>query len=251
MTYLESGRVLKKVTLAPDIFALHLDTTKIGKNSLPGQFISLRFPTTYDPYLRRPFAVADTDGSVVRIVFRIRGRGTSLLSQVKEGEFLSLLGPLGKPAPEVSDKEIVLVGGGIGIAPLLFLAKSLVKRNKVLLFFGAKTGSEVIMRDDFLRLGIENIFLATENGEIGEKGKITDLLIKNRLNEKAIVFASGPKGMYTELKKSIPNKIYAFLEERMGCGTGLCLSCAIRKKGGGYFHLCRDGPILDLDTIDL
>ncbi|MEO0102278.1 MAG: hypothetical protein ABIK81_01080 [candidate division WOR-3 bacterium] len=249
MLYLESGRVVEKKILTPEIYSLYLDTTKIAKISRPGQFIAIRFPFLYDPYLRRPFAIADTDGTKIRIVFRVRGRGTLLLSQVVEDNFLSVLGPLGNPIPEITNEEVVLISGGIGIAPFFFLAKVLVQKNKVSLFFGAKTGAELIMLNEFSRLGMENLLLATENGEIGETGKITELVRKSKIPEKAIVFASGPMPMYQELRKVIPNKIYAFFEKRMGCGTGLCLSCVIRKKDGGYLHLCRDGPALDLDLV--
>lgn len=249
MPYLESSRVLKKKSLAPEIYSLYLDTTKIAKTSRPGQFVAIRFPLLYDPYLRRPFAIADADETKIRIAFRVRGKGTLLLSQVVEDNFLSVFGPLGNPIPEITNEEVVLISGGMGIAPFFFLAKVLTPKNKVSLFFGAKTGPELIMLNEFSRLGIENFFLATENGEVGETGKITELVLKNKIPEKAIVFASGPMPMYQELRKIMPNKIYAFFEERMGCGTGLCLSCVIRKKDGGYLHLCQDGPVLDLGLI--
>lgn len=247
--YLESCRVLKKKTLTPEIYSIYLDTTKIAKTSRPGQFVNIRFPFLSDPYLRRPFAIADAEETRIRIIFRVRGKGTFLLSQVVEDTFLSVLGPLGNPIPEVTNEEVALIGGGIGLAPFFFLAKALVRQNKVSLFLGAKTGQELIMPDEFSRLGIKNLFLATENGEIGERGKITELIIKNKIPERAIVFASGPIPMYQELRKILPNKIYAFFEERMGCGTGLCLSCVIKKRVGGYLHLCQDGPVLDLDLV--
>jgi len=252
----ESCRILKKRMLADGIYSLWLDTTKIARAVSPGQFVNLRLPNLFDPFLRRPFSVADTDGSSLRIIFRVRGRLTSLLSRCSEGDFLSLLGPLGKTLPEIRNQEVALIGGGVGIAPLLFLGKDLVKNNRVSFFLGAKTGSELILQDEFLRLKGEGVFFATENGEIGEKGKVLDLFfhyLETRKQRPSLLFASGPIPMYQDLIRLSAFRIpcYAFLEQRMGCGTGLCLACVVRKKGGGYFHICQDGPVLDLNLIEL
>ncbi len=259
LVFLESCPILRKRKIGPGFFSIWLDTTKIAKSALPGQFVSIRFPSFYDPYLRRPFACADAEENRLRIVFRVQGRLTSLLSERHEGDFLSVLGPLGRPIlgsdsalfPSLEEKEIFVIGGGTGVAPLLFLVKKLILKNQVWVFLGAKGEADLVMRNEFLCLLPERTSLATESGEIGEKGKVTEVLFKSPIPERAFLFASGPRPMYQELKKRLKNRIYAFFEERMGCGSGLCLSCVVGKKGGGYFHICQDGPVLDLEAVVL
>ncbi len=252
MVFHELGRILKKTALGKECFSLWLETTKIAKNSSPGQFVAIRLPSASDPFLRRPLAIADTQEMNLRIIFKIRGRGTQILSEKHEGDFVSILGPLGNPIPSFENKEVVIVGGGIGIAPLLYLVKNLASEKKILVFLGAKTQQELILRDEFWRLSSE-IYLCTEDGELGEKGLVTDIIqsYRNKIPKEGVIFAGGPLPMYRRLRSILSNKIYAFLEERMGCGTGLCLSCAVPKKEGGYLHLCKDGPVIDLEAINL
>ncbi len=231
-----------------------LESSEIARLAKPGQFLQAQVSDSIEPFLCRPISIADIKANQIRIIYRIRGKGTELLKQKKPGETLHLLGPLGTPISHVNNKKIILCAGGVGIAPLLFLAKRFSKNNKVYLYFGAKNKSELILLDEFKKC-CDKIFLATEDGSIGYKGYVTDLLTNISKIEPDILYAAGPLRMLqkiSNLKFKISNlKLFGFLEERMGCGCGICFGCAVKKKDGGYLRVCTDGPAIDLNQIIL
>jgi len=253
----ESAKIynIKKVT--PEIYSIWLNAPKIAKQTKPGQFIQTQVSDAIEPFLCRPLSIADVQNNKLRIIFRVRGKGTELLKEKQEGEFLQLLGPLGNPVKPIKGKHIILCAGGIGIAPLLLLAKNFSKSNKLYLFFGARNKQELILLNEFKPL-CENIYLTTDDGSAGRKGVITDLLfekIQYRTSNIQYLFTAGP----TDMIKKIANfqlpitnlKLFGFLEERMGCGCGICFTCGVKRKDDGYFRVCTDGPVFDLSEIEL
>lgn len=248
--------ITKKAILSKGIIAFFFKAPEISQIALPGQFINIRVKPDFDPFLRRPFSIADKDKNGILIVFRIRGIGTEILSNYKEGDELDIIGPLGKPISEPSGASIemryFLIGGGVGIAPLLFLARSLYKKNTVKLFLGAKTKTEIILLDEFRKfLKPSQIEIATEDGTMGKMGTVVNLIQQSTRDRRSCaLFACGPKPMLKVLSTKLEN-LYGFLEEPMGCGMGICFGCAVKKKSGGYLRFCQEGPVVDLSTVVL
>lgn len=247
------ARLIRKTQLSPVIFAFDLESKTIANKAQPGQFVQVRINDSFDPFLRRPFSIAQVWLDTFRIIFRIRGKGTKILSQMKEEEHLDILGPLGRPIPPYKEQNVVMIGGGVGIAPLLFLAQKLAPKNHLYLFFGARNRTELILQEDFKKL-TKNIAIISEDGSTGKKGLVTELLIAEELDKlkNLLVFACGPVAMLKALKKMLGFvPIYGFFEERLGCGTGLCFGCAVKKRTGGYLRLCKDGPVVNLNEIEI
>jgi dihydroorotate dehydrogenase electron transfer subunit len=253
----ELAKIYNIKRLAPEIYSMWCTSPIIAKQTKPGQFVQVQIKDSFEPFLCRPISIADAQDNKLRMIFRVRGKGTKLLIEKKVKECIYLLGPLGDPIPSIKGKNIILCAGGVGIAPLLFLAKKLAKNNKLYLFFGAKNKSELILLNEFKQL-CEEIFLTTDDGSQGKKGFVTDLLfnnIRHRPFDFQYLFTAGPVEMIKKIsnfKFPISNlKLYGFLEERMGCGCGICFTCGVKKKDGGYFRTCTDGPVFDLSLIEL
>ncbi len=225
----------------------------------PGQFVMLRLSQATDPLLRRPFSICGTTRkNTILILYRVVGRGTFLMAAMLPGAELSILGPLGKgfrlPDP---GQRTFLVAGGIGVAPLLFLASRITKHSPRLLI-GYRSQNEIIDISGFDLGGVE-IVLATEDGSTGYHGVVTDLLASelNRLGgAPSVVCTCGPPAMMQKvseicLKEGIPCQVS--LEAAMACGVGACLGCAVRNASatdGSYYHVCKDGPVFDAMMIE-
>ncbi len=251
---IEKAKIIKKEQLSGDIFALDLKASTIARNAKPGQFVQIRANESFDPFLRRPLSLASVKGNTFRVIFRVRGKGTKILSGYSSGEYLDVLGPLGNSIKLPYKKEVILVGGGVGIAPLYFLAQRLKSKNRLNIFLGAKNHKELIILKDFKKL-TKNISVATEDGSLGKKGKVIDLLTNiriNQLNSKFQLFACGPTPMLKTIQKRFNTiTVYGFLEERMGCGSGICFCCAVKRKTGNYLRVCQEGPVVNLNEIEL
>jgi dihydroorotate dehydrogenase electron transfer subunit len=255
--------------LCAGVFSLWLDAPEIARRVLPGQFLNVKVASGVDPLLRRPISVCFVERGRVRLVFRVVGRGTALLARVRAGDELDVLGPLGRPAPKLHHKDIVLCGGGIGAAPLLFLARRLRKANRLQVSLGARSRNELLLVKEFRALGVP-VATATDDGSAGYKGTVTELVqeqvrmqtaeCKGRSGgrrkaaggKRFTVFACGPRPMLADLVKRLdPIPIWGFVEERMGCGTGICYCCALPKKGGGQVRFCEEGPVVKLNEVVL
>ncbi len=242
-----SNRFLKK-----EYFLLWINEPYVAKNARPGQFVMIKAWPGCDPLLARPFSIHDVDNEKFAVLYQVKGRGTKLLSQLKKGHLLNVLGPLGCGFPDLPPKIIYMVAGGIGIAPFLFTAKYLLnKGHKIKLFYGARTTSDLIQVRAFQKLGIR-VILTTEDGSSGYRGLITEPLEKALVMEKAIVFACGPMPMLkavADIAKRQEVKAYLSLEARMACGLGLCLGCVVPRQNGGFLHVCIDGPVVEAEKI--
>jgi dihydroorotate dehydrogenase electron transfer subunit len=232
----------------------------------PGQFIMLRISDQIEPLLRRPFSIHRlvvnnglTEG--VEILYKIVGKGTLKLSLLKEGEFIDILGPLGNAfSLPRNPQHVYIVAGGIGVAPLVFLASILVKNggdpSRCRVFIGGKSKDDLLCMDDFMRLGI-NVHTTTDDGSAGDQCLVTHPVeIAMQEARPDIMYACGPVEMLKCVlgiaeKYAVPCQVS--IETMMACGVGACLGCAVedRTDSGKYLHACLDGPVFDVQAISL
>lgn len=254
----ESEIVFNK-KVAADTFFLGLRSRRIVAEARPGQFVMLRVGSGMDPLLRRPFSICGIrENDLVLILYRIVGRGTTIMCDVRGGESLSVLGPLGSGF-EMSNKgeKPILVAGGMGIAPLIFLA-SIMEPGNFTFLAGFGSAEEIVATDEIGPSGID-LSLSTDDGSAGHKGLVTELL-ENHLSGfnggRSMVFACGPLPMLKEVAAITLDKdvrCQVSLEASMACGLGACQGCAIRRSSEQdktYYHVCQDGPVFDVKSLD-
>jgi dihydroorotate dehydrogenase electron transfer subunit len=233
---------------------------------IPGTFLHIKPNTTgTDPLLRRAFSIYDYDESagIVDILYKVLGRGTEVLSRIRQGETLDVLGPLGNgfDLPLTID-HLVLVAGGVGIPPVYLLAKSHLRQgfdgNKISYLCGLTTAAEKPMADRVMKLPI-NLQFATDDGSIGFKGFVSELL-RARLDDGSlgsspVICACGPDGMLKAVQaiaREYDKKCYLSLESIMPCGVGTCLGCVVKKDGEEkYARVCREGPVFEASEVEL
>ncbi|MFC1917784.1 dihydroorotate dehydrogenase electron transfer subunit [Chloroflexota bacterium] len=246
----EFAHVISKKEVMPGAFLLWLECPRIAGSSQPGQFVMAHCGE--DTLLRRPISIhrTETNQGMLAILLSVVGKGTRWLSEREKGDFIDLLGPLGNSYTINPDaKNLLLIAGGIGIAPLCFLAQETVNTgHSVKLLHGASSSAQLYPRD-LLPPGVE-LNVTTEDGSAGEKGMATDLL-------PALVagtdqtFACGPLPMYramADLPCLKDQPLQVSLELRMACGTGICYGCTVKTQGG-LKQVCQDGPVFDLKEV--
>lgn len=249
------AKALKHSEIAPGFFLLELLTEEIAQAALPGQFVMIRVSQGLAPLLRRPFSIHRVEGNSLSILYRVVGNGTRLLSRLKPGEGVDLVGPLGRGFSIPADaRTVVLVGGGIGIAPLGFLAeyiRSRMDRIRLILYYGARSGGELLRLDILQKLDME-MRLATDDGSKGEKGMVTAILEQDMHNlSPALYCGCGPEPMLKALARlpfTNADRVQVSLEANMACGIGACLGCAVETRSG-YGHVCQDGPVFSLEDL--
>ncbi|MCX7845273.1 MAG: dihydroorotate dehydrogenase electron transfer subunit [Dictyoglomaceae bacterium] len=239
---IEEFEIISNERLDKDIFLLVLKND-LSFRALPGQFAMIKVSDSYDPLLLRPFSFFKVSQDTIEFLYQIKGRGTYILSRKRTGDKLRVLAPLGTnfPIPN-GEKKIAIIGGGMGIVPLTFLLDFLSKNTKVYSFIGFSTKIFKGILENFERKS-DFLLITTEDGTLGEKGKIIDF-IKDLMDFDKI-YACGPIPMLKEIWKRVEEKerLYLSLEERMGCGIGICLGCIFwgREKN---LHICKDGPVV-------
>lgn len=251
-------KVKKLNKIKPDVFLLSFDSGYISAYSRPGQFLHVKIAETI---LRRPFSIHYVKGKSIFILFRVRGRGTKILSGYQTGDKLNLIGPLGKGFSLNGETgRNILVAGGLGVAPLFFLAQRLKKitspkrKAKGLILLGAKNKQEILCEQEFKNMGYR-VIIATEDGSKGYKGTVTGLLKKPSTIDQRLatnIYACGPEAMFKGLKRLIGNnkniECQVSFEQFMGCGLGVCCGCTIETKNG-YKKVCQDGPVFNIRDI--
>lgn len=240
------AKIQKKKYLNRNIFSLEVIIPDI--KPLPGQFFQIQVDKTFDPFLNRPISIASYSNKRCLFVVKIVGRGTEILGAKSEGEILTIFGPYGKGI-NIQKKKSLLIAGGIGVAPIFFLAQKL-KDNRIdfTFVYGAKSPDELVLKKDIKKISPRAIFIA-EKGSI-KKGTVITALKEMELGCYEVTYACGPREMVRELKSlNLKMPVYAFLEDFLGCGCGLCLGCAI-KYYGEYKRICDDGPVFELAGIE-
>lgn len=245
--------VISKANLAKNIFDLTILCPEIAANTKPGQFVHIRVP---GHILRRPISIAGFDAikGTIRIIYEIRGEGTQILADLKAGDMIDILGPLGNGyiLPE-RGRRCVVVGGGIGVPPLLPVAEHFGANATAIL--GFRSAQAAILEKDFEKAGAKTI-LCTDDGTLGQKGFVTNALEQLLLSEcPDCICACGPLVMLKKVAEiaaahSIPCQVS--LEERMACGVGACLGCAVQIRREGkeqYLHVCKDGPVFYSEEV--
>jgi len=238
-------------------FKLTLEAAGFFAKSSPGQFVMVKPRTGAEPLLRRPLGVHGLRGKNIELLYEVVGPATTILSQKKSGEFIDVIGPLGngfcyEGRRAKGEGRSILVAGGMGVAPLFFLAEK-IKKLKPIILIGAKTKSLILCEKEFKHLGCD-VKIATDDGSAGVKGKVTGLL--NTILaigdwRLATIYACGPRPMleavnHISQKYKIPAQVS--LEEHMSCGFGACLGCAVNTIDG-YKQVCKDGPVFDAQEI--
>ncbi len=245
--------LIQKDNLAKNIYSFTILCPEIAEKALCGQFVHVK---ANGFLLRRPISLCEIDraAGTIRIVFEIRGEGTRAIADLRQGDLVDLIGPLGNGFTLLEPgKKAVLVGGGIGVPPMVQTAAHYGKNATAIV--GFRSANAVILTEDFEKNGNE-LMLCTDDGTLGRKGFVTQAL-KERLKRGPadIICACGPGPMLkgvVELARQYGVKCEVSLEERMGCGVGACLVCACKtvKDGQEYYkHVCKDGPIFDSSEV--
>lgn len=237
-------KIISKREIAKNQFEMLLDNDALAKEALPGQFVHINVGSEAH-MLRRPISICDVYDSITRIVFEVKGDGTKLLAEKKEGEMLDLIGPLGTGFTVKKGQKAVIIGGGLGSFPLLYLARKL-ENPKI--FLGFRNKDMVCLEEDFGKCG--ELKVATDDGSYGYHGFAIDLA-KEAAEDCDIIYACGPTPMLKAVKalgeeKNIKTEIS--MEQRMGCGIGACLVC-VCKTTSGYDKVCQKGPVFDASEV--
>ena len=234
-------KIEENINLTKDVMKMRLsgDTSNITK---PGQFINIQLDGLY---LRRPISVCDCDEKSVTIIYKIVGKGTEKMQEMKDGS-LDVLAGLGNGYDtSLSGDTPLLLGGGVGVPPLYMLAKELIKEGKKpSVVLGFNTKDEIFYEDEFKALGL-NVYVTTVDGSYGIKGFVTDAM--KEINY-SYIYTCGPEPMLKAIYSASETSGQFSFEERMGCGFGACMGCSC-KTVTGYKRICKEGPVLLKEEI--
>ena len=249
--------VIEQKMIADGICSMWLDAKEVAVQAKPGQFISV-YSNDKSRVLPRPISICEIDREkgTLRIVYRVVGKGTEEFSKAEAGDSFEILGPLGNgfPIEEAKGKKVLMIGGGIGVPPMLQTAQEI--EGEAIIVSGYRN------QDLFLKEELESagtLFIATEDGSVGTKGNVVDAIRENQI-EADMMFACGPKPMLRALKnyaleKGIP--CWISMEEKMACGVGACLACVCQSKdvdSHSHVHnkrICKDGPVFLSTEVEL
>lgn len=248
--------VVSQKEIAPQIFDMWLETD-LALGAVPGQFVCL-YPKDKSTLLVRPISICEVEKEEkrLRLVYRIAGKGTKEFAAYKEGETVEVLGTLGNgfPYEKASGKKVFLMGGGIGIPPMLELAKEMHADKQIVVGY---RDNKTFLKDDLEKYG--SVYIATEDGSVGSKGNVMDAISQNEL-EADMIFACGPMPMLRAIKTYAAEhgiKAYISLEEHMACGVGACLGCVVKTKEKDHHshvnnaRICTDGPVFEAGEVEI
>lgn len=256
MSVVEQVQIVAKQQLKTDIFKLTIQSEKMVKEALPGQFLEIRVNDNIEPFLRRPISIhkINKEKNELEFIFQVKGKGTEILAQKEVGDKISIIGPLGQGNFKFEGyKNIAIIGGGIGIFPLYELARQAKKTANVTTYLGFRSKDFVVLEDEFSEVS-DKLVITTDDGSYKENGFAINFLKKDCEKKKPdCIYACGPLPMLKAVRDfAIANNIPAqvSLEERMGCGIGICLGCAVKDKNAdGYKHVCKDGPVFNVNDV--
>ncbi|HFQ80423.1 MAG TPA: dihydroorotate dehydrogenase electron transfer subunit [Desulfobacterales bacterium] len=253
-------QIILNESLGADIYRLSIQAPEIAAAAQAGQFIMVKAGMGFDPLLRRPFSIHQVEGDEIRILFKRLGKGTALLSKLNAGERLDILGPLGN-AFTLKQPPCCLIGGGMGVAPLLFLAQTMLSRGITPhILLGARNKEELMaFLPAFQALGCP-LQYATDDGSMGQRGFIIEALPPLLAKDNKVkwqVYSCGPYPMMRAVAAICHSKwpCQVSMETMMACGISACLGCTVtarntNEKGGQYLHVCQDGPVFAADRIE-
>ena len=248
-----TAKVVSQETLAADIYSMWIEAPEIAAAAKPGQFFSV-YTKDAGRLLPRPISICETDKAKgrLRIVYRVAGAGTAEFSGYRAGDDIAVMGPLGNGFP-LKSKKAFLIGGGIGIPPMLELSKNLECEKQIVLGYR----DELFLNREFEPFG--RVYVATADGSAGTKGNVLDAIRENGLTAD-VIYACGPTPMLRALKAYAQERkieCWISLEERMACGIGACLACVCRSTDvdeHSHVHnkrICKDGPVFSAQEVEL
>jgi len=250
--FIYNSPVEKVIALENNIFLIKVHCPEITAVIRPGQFLNVRVSESVFPLLRRPFSICDVEGESLFLMFNILGEGTKLLAKKHPGETIDILGPLGNGFNLEGNYDMaIIVAGGLGAAPFPYVVRKIADGKNIRCFIGGRTSHDVI------QFGMKNILTSTDDGSLGFKGNVVDLLQSNLISidlQKVKVFACGPNAMLRTLKEfTIKNNIEceASTECAMACGFGICQGCPIEavNQPEKYYLVCKDGPVFNVRDV--
>ena len=250
----DTAKVISQSVLAEGVYSLIIET-KAANYAVPGQFVSL-YCQDHSRLLPRPISICeiDKDVSTLRLVYRVAGKGTDEFSKLTSGDTIEILGPLGNGFPLEGGKPMV-VGGGIGVPPMLQLTKDLEVSLTAVLGY---RNDDMFLTEEFVDNAAE-LVIATDDGSVGTCGTVVDAIIENNI-EADVIYACGPKPMLRALAQYAAEhdiKCYVSMEERMACGVGACLGCVCQSTDvddHSHVHnkrVCADGPVFLSTEVEL
>ncbi len=257
--YVFHAELIGKDWLNDSYFTLRFSCLEIAQICLPGQFVNIKLSDLYDPLLRRPMSIykCNRQEGWIEFLLKVVGKGTLGLSAVKKGETFGLLGPLGNGFNCDGIQNAILVGGGIGIAPLVFLAEELAGKGVSINFIqGFRTKNEYCCRDEIVPF-VKRLLISTDDGSIGIQGDVAQalnkLIAENSSLKNSTLLACGPNQMMESIEKiCLSQNIEAqfSVETHMACGFGVCIGCPMPKSDeSGYYLACVDGPVFNLGDV--
>jgi dihydroorotate dehydrogenase electron transfer subunit len=256
-----SCEIISNEKYSDNLYRMDVFSPYICRNAEVGQFVNIKCSRDdiLQPLLRRPFSIFDVEEkfNVFSVLYAVRGAGTRFMAGLDRGDILDFAGPMGNGISlDKSSDRLLLIGGGIGIAPLNFLAKIAAGKKSVFFTAGFKNNSYKRWEKDLIELKVE-YNICTENGSWGDRGMVTDYIKKNlETFSDYDVYCCGPRNMLKVIQRLYSqesNRVTAFLEERMACGVGVCAGCVVKirkgKKDFIYRKVCQDGPAFDLKEV--
>ncbi len=255
----ELAKVISQEMIADGIFSMWLECDA-AKTAVPGQFISM-YTDDGSKLLPRPISICeiDAENSKLRVVYRVTGEktGTELFSKKAAGDTIPVVGPLGNgfPLDKAAGKKAFLMGGGIGVPPILELAKQLDSAKKQIVV--GYRNKQTFLKEEFEKNG--SLYISTEDGSVGTKGNVMDAIRENGLSAD-IIYACGPTPMLRAIKAYAQEndiECYISLEERMACGIGACLACVCKSKDVDHHshvhnkRICKDGPVFLSTEVEI
>lgn len=251
--YEETAIVIRQEEIADDIYSMWIRTENIAGEAKAGQFLSL-YCNEGSRLLPRPISICEIDkkDKAIRLVYRVAGKGTEEFSALHTGSQVRVVGPLGNGFPK-KELSAFLIGGGIGIPPMLQLAKELNCEKKIVLGFR----DELFLMDEFKKQG--EVYVATEDGGVGTRGNVLDAIAENGLTAD-IIYACGPIPMLRAIKEYAKERgmeCYISMEERMACGIGACLACVCQStekdahSNVNNKRVCKEGPVFAAEEVEL
>ncbi|WP_414053083.1 dihydroorotate dehydrogenase electron transfer subunit [Macrococcus animalis] len=254
MTMQEEMRVVSQRNIARNIYEIVLVGQITKEMTTPGQFVHIRVGDSSEFMLRRPISICSVDQTqhTLTCLYRVEGKGTTVLSKLKVNDTVDILAPLGHGFPvDAAKQTALLIGGGIGVPPLYELSKQLNARGiKTIHVLGFQSKEDIFYLDEFSKLGETHI--ATVDGTFGTQGFVTDV-IKVLPKNFDTFYTCGPIVMIKAIESVLPDtKGYVSLEERMGCGIGACYACVCKADNdAGYVKICTDGPVFEKGALAL
>lgn len=257
------AELIKKEQLKNGIFKFSVKSKEITEEAKAGNFIEIRVSDNIEPFLRRPISIynMDKEDGILEFIFQVKGKGTNILSRKEVGEKIDIIGPLGFGTFKYDKyQNMAVIGGGIGVFPLYELSKNAKKDAKnVNVYLGYRSKDFVVLEEEFKGVS-DKLIITTDDGSYAEKGFAINFL-KEDIEKGKIdsIYACGPLPMLKAVRnlaieKNIPCQIS--LEEKMGCGIGACLGCAVKTADSTneqpkYLHVCKAGPVFEAKTVDI